>query len=119
MWANPLTYGVAAVRRMIFAADAQGPFAPSLTVGWLVSLGFATLMLACRLENFRAADDGRLVMNAWAVRGWLLFSVVLACLYGGWNVLSSGAGKAQSWQPVRADLVPVVGSGRRRSASSR
>jgi ABC-2 type transport system permease protein len=61
MAANPLTYGVAALRRLLFedVAGAIGPDTPSLAVCWLVSLGFAALMLvfAWRIAAQRTTGD--------------------------------------------------------------
>jgi len=49
MWANPLTYGVAALRRLLYSAAGATAIpadTPSLAVSWLVTVGFAALMLA-------------------------------------------------------------------------
>ncbi len=48
MWANPLTYGVAALRRLMYPSNAAAiPLdTPSLAWSWLVTIGFAALMLA-------------------------------------------------------------------------
>jgi ABC-2 type transport system permease protein len=61
MAANPLTYGVAALRRLLYDGlpGAIGPDTPSLPLCWLVSLGFAALMLALawRIAAQRTTGD--------------------------------------------------------------
>ncbi|HTU24652.1 MAG TPA: ABC transporter permease, partial [Pirellulales bacterium] len=61
MAANPLTYGVAALRRLLYdgTAGAIGPETPSLTVCWLVTLVFAALMLALawKIASQRTTGD--------------------------------------------------------------
>ncbi len=49
MWANPLTYGVAALRRLIYWGASDAPLPPDLpgmTTCWLVTLVFAAAMFA-------------------------------------------------------------------------
>ena len=63
MWANPLTYGVAALRRLIYsdttAAAAIPLDTPGLWVSWWVTLGFAALMLglAWKMAAQRTTGD--------------------------------------------------------------
>ncbi len=61
MAVNPLTYGVAALRRLLYedVPGAIGPDTPSLALCWLVSLGFAALMLvvAWRIAAQRTTGD--------------------------------------------------------------
>ena len=61
MMANPLTYGVAALRRLIYAGTAAAipQDTPSLLVCWLVTLGFAALMfaLAWKIAAQRTTGD--------------------------------------------------------------
>ena len=61
MTVNPLTYGVAALRRLLYEGvpGAIGPDTPSLAVCWAVSLGFAVLMLvlAWRIAAQRTTGD--------------------------------------------------------------
>jgi ABC-2 type transport system permease protein len=47
MTINPLTYGVAALRRLVYEGvpGAIGPDTPSLAASWAVSIGFAAVML--------------------------------------------------------------------------
>ena len=45
--------------------------------------GLCRFDVGAGLADCRPAHDGRPVMNAWAVRGWILFAVLLALLYGG------------------------------------
>lgn len=58
---NPLTYGVAGLRRMLFADAPQALRAelPSLTVCWLVTLVFAAVMFyaSCRAAGRRTSGD--------------------------------------------------------------
>jgi ABC-2 type transport system permease protein len=62
MQANPLTYGVAALRHLIYAGADDAPLpegTPSLAVCWLVTIAFATLMfvLACKISAARSTGD--------------------------------------------------------------
>ena len=64
MWANPLTYGVAALRRLIYsAADSVAIPAdtPSLAVSLLVTCGFAVLMLAVAWKMAEQRTTGDLL----------------------------------------------------------
>jgi ABC-2 type transport system permease protein len=64
MWANPLTYGVAALRRLIYsAADSVAIPAdtPSLAVSLLVTFGFAVLMLAVAWKMAEQRTTGDLL----------------------------------------------------------
>ena len=58
MMANPLTYGVAGLRRLMFPADVIPATAPSLVVCWLVTIAFAAVCLAIgvRLTQRPSAD---------------------------------------------------------------
>jgi ABC-2 type transport system permease protein len=62
MWVNPLTYGLAALRRLMYADDAQAVLPtnlPSLATSWTVSLGFTALMLiaAWKISKERTTGD--------------------------------------------------------------
>ena len=62
MQANPLTYGVAALRHLIYAGTADAPLPegmPPLIVCWAVTLGFAVVMfaLACNVSKSRSTGD--------------------------------------------------------------
>jgi ABC-2 type transport system permease protein len=62
MQANPLTYGVAALRRLIYAGATDAPLpegTPSLAVCWLVTALFAAVMftLACKISAARSTGD--------------------------------------------------------------
>ena len=61
MAVNPLTYGVAALRRLLYdgVPGAIGPDTPSLPLAWAVSLGFAAVMLALawRIAGERTTGD--------------------------------------------------------------
>ena len=46
MMANPLTYGVAGLRRLMFPAETIAPSAPPLWVCWVVTLAFAAVCVA-------------------------------------------------------------------------
>jgi ABC-2 type transport system permease protein len=60
MQANPLTYGVAALRQLTTAADVPLPDGtPHMTTCWIVSLVFAAVMFAaaCKMAGQRTAGD--------------------------------------------------------------
>ena len=62
MQANPLTYGVAALRHLIYAGEASAPLpegTPSLAICWLVTITFAVVMfvLACKVSAARSTGD--------------------------------------------------------------
>jgi ABC-2 type transport system permease protein len=62
MQANPLTYGVAALRRLMFAADSAAslpPDLPGLGVSWVVTILFAIVMfaLATKVAGQRTTGD--------------------------------------------------------------
>jgi ABC-2 type transport system permease protein len=56
---NPLTYGVAGLRHYLQNGGGDTAALPSLAVCWLVTLGFATLMLvaAWRIAGTRSTAD--------------------------------------------------------------
>jgi hypothetical protein len=62
MQLNPLTYGVAALRRLLYlnVADAQLPLdTPQLATCWIVTLVFAAVMflMACKIADQRTTGD--------------------------------------------------------------
>jgi ABC-2 type transport system permease protein len=62
MWANPLTYGVAALRRLMYWDGPAGAIpvdTPSLAVSWVVTFGFTALMLAAawKIAEQRTTGD--------------------------------------------------------------
>jgi ABC-2 type transport system permease protein len=64
MWANPLTYGVAALRRLIYSAGGAAAIpsdTPSLAVSWAVTVGFAVLMLAVAWKMAEQRTTGDLL----------------------------------------------------------
>lgn len=56
---NPLTYGVAGVRRLLYASSSELPQLPSLGVCWLVIAAFSVVMfvLSCRVARRRTTGD--------------------------------------------------------------
>lgn len=62
MQLNPLTYSLAALRRLMYAGIENAPLpadTPSLTVGWIVTLAFAAIMfaMACKISGQRTTGD--------------------------------------------------------------
>ena len=62
MSVNPLTYGVAALRRLMYAdvqAAAIPPGTPGLASGWIVTILFAVVMfaLAWKIAGQRTTGD--------------------------------------------------------------
>ncbi len=62
MQVNPLTYGVAALRRLMYSGLAEPPLAPgtpSAAVCWLITVLFAVVMfaLACKIAGQRTSGD--------------------------------------------------------------
>ena len=62
MQANPLTYGVACLRRLMYVGAIDPPLppgTPSLTICWAVTAAFALLMftLACKISAGRTTGD--------------------------------------------------------------
>ncbi len=62
MQANPLTYGVAALRRLMYLGVVDPPLpegTPSLAVGWGVTIAFAVVMFAasCKIAGQRTTGD--------------------------------------------------------------
>ncbi len=59
---NPLTYGVAGVRHLLFDSEANAPLGlPSLTVCWLVTAGFALLVFWAAGQMARQRTRGDLL----------------------------------------------------------
>jgi ABC-2 type transport system permease protein len=62
MQANPLTYGVAALRRLMYAGVADPPLppqTPGMAISWIVTIAFALIMfaLACKIAGQRTTGD--------------------------------------------------------------
>ena len=61
---NPLTYGVAALRRLMYLGVDPAPLpdgTPSLAISWLVTLGFAVVMFALAWQTARQRTTGDLL----------------------------------------------------------
>jgi ABC-2 type transport system permease protein len=59
---NPMTYGLATLRRLLYAGDASSDalaHLPALTTGWWVTIGFAalTFVVACRMASRPTKGD--------------------------------------------------------------
>ena len=61
---NPLTYGVAALRRLMYLGVDPSPLpegTPSLALAWLVTLGFAVVMFALAWQTAQRRTTGDLL----------------------------------------------------------